>query len=182
MKYRDADLSQLKPELLKIINSHAVKETKTIDTPEGEREIVIVTGFSKGLFLYGSTGVGKTYILHAIENRCDKRHIRTSFRNWIDLLGEFKANLDYLQNQVKTFLAPKIVILDDIGAEKQTEWSQEILYTIVNKCYEDEKALFIATNLSLEEFREKYGDRIFSRINEMCDLLEITGEDRRFQR
>lgn len=69
--------------------------------------------------------------------------------------------------------------IDDIGTEKHTEFNQDILYMIINEMNINKKRLFISTNLTPEQFEEKYGDRIFSRICEMCEFVELTGPDRR---
>lgn len=133
----------------------------------------------KGIFIYGDTGTGKTYNLYALENKW-----RIKVYNWVEIMFEIKDKiakghsvLDYVENLINCNTG---ICIDDIGAEKQTEYSQEIFYLIINKFYTREKLLFMVTNLSITEFQEKYGDRLFSRIVEMCNLLEIKGEDKRF--
>lgn len=141
-----------------------------------------VNGFTKGIFLTGKTGTGKTYALHAIENHCLQFNLICSpVENWVEVLFELKEKMGkgFLTETVKSITENPIIFIDDIGAEKQTEWGQEMLYLIINRIYEAEKTLFISTNLSFQEFSEKYGDRLTSRICEMCEMKEITGEDKR---
>lgn len=135
----------------------------------------------KGVFLFGNTGTGKTYILHAIKNRVKEISPRTSvvFENWVDLLIDLRDDFNKLRSTIDNISENEMIMIDDLGSEKMTEWSQEILYSIVNKAYEREKKIFIATNLSLEQFTERYGDRIFSRLAEACEMIEMKGEDRR---
>lgn len=180
MKYKDAKIEEVNKGIVKMLQENAIKGEEMVGagTPE-EKSISRITGFSKGIFLYGSTGVGKTHTLYAIKNRCVQLRLGAEVENWVELLMELRANLNYLLENVKKILDKDIVMIDDLGVEKQTEWSHEILYLIVNKAYERGKPLFISTNLSLDEFREKYGDRILSRLSEMCELVELTGEDRR---
>lgn len=142
--------------------------------------------FSKGLFIVGTTGVGKTYALHAIRNKLiEDPNVMTSnvgdVENWIELLFELRDRISSggVRPFVEHLMGKSFVFIDDIGAEKQTEWSQEMLYLIINKLYETNKPLFITTNLSLEEFTNKYGDRLVSRIAEMCEVKEVTGDNRR---
>ena len=73
----------------------------------------------------------------------------------------------------------KCLILDDMGAEKTSEWSIQTLYSIIDRRYRDEKQTLITSNLTLDEIAEKVGDRIASRIAGMCKVVEIKGKDRR---
>lgn len=131
----------------------------------------------KGLFIYGGTGTGKTHSLYALVNDIEGAEVS----NFVSLLVEFR---DYMQRglyheKMVEMTQQKYLFIDDIGSEKTTDFVIEFLYLVVNKRYENEKRTVLTTNLSLDDFREKYGDRILSRISEMCVLVEMTGEDRR---
>lgn len=134
---------------------------------------------NKGLFLFGNTGTGKTYVLHALKKKALQNGKKAVIENWVELLLEMRDRINYLRVAMDEILESQIIMFDDLGSEKQTEWSQEILYTIINRCYEKEKKVFISTNLSLEQFSAQYGDRVFSRLMEMCEPYEMKGEDRR---
>jgi len=170
MKYKDAVVQNLDPRVQEVVRSHFDKENRRI---------------TKGVFFTGGTGVGKTYALHAIKRRTEEicgYNACSGIENWTELLFELKEKIN--SNQIRDFLSNQVtnrphIFLDDVGAEKQTEWSQEMLYMIVNRAYEQCHALFIVTNLTIEEFTEKYGERITSRLVEMCEVIELTGEDRR---
>lgn len=172
MRYDNATTTSLEPHLRELLAKNWSTELNT---------------FSRGIFLTGSTGVGKTYALHAIHNNVLDRETvaKTSVgrvENWVDLLFELKDRIS--KGGIRDFINDNIirrsfVFIDDVGAEKQTEWSHEMLYLIVNRLYESQKPLFITTNLSAEEFTAKYGERLVSRIAEMCSVLELTGEDKR---
>jgi DNA replication protein DnaC len=70
--------------------------------------------------------------------------------------------------------------VDDVGAERQTEWVLEQLYSIVNTRYEDQKAIVVTTNLAPDELGEQIGARTVSRLIEMCgDPLPLFGADKR---
>lgn len=132
----------------------------------------------KGIFLIGGTGTGKTYILWALVNHFDSNEYTVN--NFVELLSqmrEYSRDGSYYE-QLKGFTR-KIRFIDDIGAEKSSDFSHEMLYLIINRFYENEQQVFLSSNLSLEEFKERYGDRILSRISEMCGIIELTGEDRR---
>jgi len=71
------------------------------------------------------------------------------------------------------------LFIDDFGTEKGSEWVLETLYSIIDKKYEDVIPMIITSNLDLNALGVKMGDRIASRIAEMCDVVEMTGLDRR---
>src|SRR5918998_700043 len=70
--------------------------------------------------------------------------------------------------------------LDDLGAERRTEWVLEQLYSIINERWQDERAVVVTTNLDLDELREQVGWRTVSRLMEICgEPIPIMGPDRR---
>lgn len=146
-----------------------------------KRIVALLKKSKKGLFIFGNTGTGKTYTLYAIKHRYQEMGRKAVIENWVDLLLELRDRVNYLRTAIEETLEPDILMFDDLGSEKQTEWSQEVLYMIVNKCYEREKKVFISTNLSLDQFSANYGDRIFSRLMEMCECFEMKGDDRRIE-
>jgi DNA replication protein DnaC len=72
-----------------------------------------------------------------------------------------------------------LLFLDDLGAEKASEWATGILYNIIDYRNRNMKPTFITSNLSIADISNIYGERIASRIVEMCEVIYITGEDRR---
>jgi DNA replication protein DnaC len=96
--------------------------------------------------------------------------------NWVELLFELKGKFnirDGVTTLIDSLTESQYIFLDDVGAEKQSEWSQEMLYLIINRAYNYEKTLFITTNLDEKEFQDKYGDRIFDRIQEICSVIKM---------
>lgn len=156
MRYKDAQIENLSEELKELIEK-AVSE-------------------DKGIFIYGNTGVGKTYFLEAIANAK-----RANPENFVALLVEFRDAMQkgsYFE-KLQDFTNKEYLFIDDIGAEKLSDFVLEFLYLIVNKRYENMKRTIFATNLNIEEFEERYGERILSRIAEMCVIHELKGEDKR---
>lgn len=159
-RYEDADVQQLPKVIQEIIPTLK-------DNP------------GKGIFLYGGAGTGKTYALYALSMTHDIK-----VENWVEVLEEIKTRMAHghaVGDLIDNITSEKKLAIDDVGAEKHTDYSQEKLYMIVNRMYNRMNRLFISTNLSLAEFQEKYGERLFSRIAEMCDIVELTGEDKRLQ-
>jgi DNA replication protein DnaC len=70
--------------------------------------------------------------------------------------------------------------IDDLGAENQTDWVMEQLYSIVNARYEAQRAIVATTNLMPDELSERLGPRTVSRLVEICgEVIPLHGEDRR---
>lgn len=181
MRYDNANIGDVykkHPKIKSVIHKNLEKVT-SVKEETGE-EILVENKVTKGIFLIGATGRGKTYTLHAIRKNLPREKV-TEVENWVELLFELKdkINKGFLKETVYELCRKQYFFIDDLGAEKQTEWSQEILYLIVNRLYEDNKSLFVATNLSLKEFTEKYGDRIADRLGEMCEVVELKGDNLR---
>jgi len=89
---------------------------------------------------------------------------------------DYKDDTDY---QDSLLHSGRVFILDDIGVEKVSEFVEEFMYMLINTQYEKVYPVVITSNLSLSELAEKLGDRIVSRIKEMCEIIKLEGEDQR---
>lgn len=143
----------------------------------------------KGLLLRGRHGVGKTHLAVAIlkhvirdkgargyfyETRELLKLVRDSFAS-----GE-TSELDVL----RPVLDADVLVLDDLGAEKTSEWVQETLGLVVNTRYSEQRATIFTTNLGngqalddLNSMRVQLGERTRSRLLEMCHDIEMEGPD-----
>lgn len=148
------------------------------------------------MYLTGEKGTGKTHLAAAIvrELVLDKtpRHRRSVVDDigWIsvpDLLleirGAFRDHSERSEGDIiEQYSDYKLLVLDDLGAEKTTEWSLQTLYTIIDRRYREERQTIITSNLSLDELADKLDDRIASRLSELCRVVVLTGPDRRIQK
>ena len=70
--------------------------------------------------------------------------------------------------------------IDDFGAEQATPWVQEQFYALINARYEDERAVLVTTNIEQrEDLIAQIGERTVSRLQEMCELIPLFGDDAR---
>ena len=141
----------------------------------------------RGIYLYGPSGVGKTHVTYAIKNYLEEREqikIPVWVENTTNLLQSIKVDFDRAP-QDREWMADRminysgIVVIDDLGAEKVTDWVKETLYMIINNRYEEMRPVIVTSNLTLDELSTQLGDRIPSRLAGMCDIIEIKGSDRR---
>jgi DNA replication protein DnaC len=138
----------------------------------------------KGIYIHGSVGSGKTHIAHGLNKWLYDNKYSSRFKNTTDLIVSIKEDFEKhgadKERQVDLLIeSKKILFLDDIGAEKMTDFVAETFYRIVNSYYQDMQPIIFTSNLSIGELADKVGDRIASRIVEMCDIVEIEARDRR---
>lgn len=165
------------------------ENAKWEDVPESLREEfkrMLETG--KGIYLYGPVGCGKTHICWAFKQKYDDTQSYRYCRLWnvVDLMHEIKADFDrdqYSKRRPEEELTDpenkRVLILDDMGAEKATDFVAETLYRIINHRYIHCLPTVITSNLSLQELADKIGERSTSRIVEMCEPIKLNGGDRR---
>ena len=144
----------------------------------------------RGIYIHGEVGSGKTHIVYAIKKWWDERApIRKSvFWNTAELIREIKLDFDRQPIDKKRIEEGMIgedkqplLFLDDIGAEKMTDFVAETFYLIINDRYIHVRPVIYTSNLSIEELADRVGDRIASRIAESCDIINLKGGDRRIQ-
>lgn len=176
MKYDLADIKDVSPSIRNLLK----KNVEHVEVEDESGQKMTKRLVSRGLFLYGITGSGKTHALYAIRKALGGKC--SNVENWVELLSEVKDRMGQgksAKHVIDSITENRYVFIDDVGAEKQTEWVQETLYLIIDRCYRFERTLFISTNLSIADFSAKYGDRLVSRIAEMCDMHEMESVDRR---
>jgi DNA replication protein DnaC len=141
----------------------------------------------KGLYIWGGVGTGKTHLIYALSqiNIDDWKGLEVMIFNTTDMLRQIKSQFDqpagnYYDDLFAQILQFKgLLILDDLGSEKLTEWVQETFYLIINKRYEEMLPMIFTSNFKISDLAGRLGDRIVSRIVESCDIVELKGVDRR---
>lgn len=131
----------------------------------------------------GGYGTGKTHLAASIANYILEEHeIPVRFLTSVELLDalrNFKS--DSSSKLLHEAMSIDLLIVDDLGKEKASDWSKEKLFEIINKRYENELPIVLTTNEAPEGIRQAIGGASFSRLCEMCKAVEVTGEDRRLK-
>ena len=140
---------------------------------------------SKGLRLVGNYGCGKTHLTAAVIHRLAEQGIGGVFVVVPELLrairrGYNEHNEDS-ERLVKLTEEAPLLVLDDLGAEKTSDWVREQLYVIINHRYEDMLPTIVTTNCSTQELVERVGQRTVSRLIEMTTPYKITAKDYRMR-
>ncbi len=140
----------------------------------------------RGLWLYGYTGTGKTTLAMLVSKLALESGRSVAIYSLPKLLARIRRSYDsepggdsYLSLFDK-LTSVDLLHIDDLGAEKRTDWVLEQLYALVNERYETERAMVVTTNLGLEELEKQIGPRTVSRLGQMCDLIDLEGRDRRW--
>lgn len=141
------------------------------------------------LFLYGGTGLGKTFLSHSIAAALlDTAHsvMYYSSADLFDQLAEEKFRPGNFEDAISSsgdlLRESDLLIIDDLGTEMVNSFVLSTLFSILNERMTRKKSIIISTNLTLHNFRDTYSDRIFSRISSGFELLGCYGHDIRFLR
>jgi DNA replication protein DnaC len=138
----------------------------------------------RGLWFEGDVGTGKTTLAMLVSRAALDAGRSVAIYSLPRLLAEIRATFeDDAEGSYVDFLDRLALVdllhVDDVGAERSSEWVLEQLYAIVNARYEDERSMVITTNLTRERLEEQIGKRTVSRLKEMCDPVPLYGDDAR---
>jgi DNA replication protein DnaC len=169
------------------------KAEKALKGAEEFTESILQNRPTKGLYFFGGAGVGKTHLVSGIANRLMTSEITPLYLMVADLLDEIRKG--YEASEVDTSAVAlmeqaketPVLILDDIGAERATEWSIEKLFQIINHRYLNQLPMVMTSNYDLDDLAYHMGTgatgtRICSRIIEMCRIFRLDADDIRRQK
>jgi DNA replication protein DnaC len=147
------------------------------------------TDEGRGLLLMGGCGVGKTHLAVAalLDIISSGKSGRLLFSNFQDLIQEIQASFDNDQVPSKSellrpLLEADLLVLDELGSQKPTQFVQDILYYVINTRYNEERATIFTTNYfdtpadgKEESLTQRIGTRLRSRLYEMATMIQFTG-------
>ena len=142
----------------------------------------------RGLWLMGDVGTGKTSLAMIVSKAALELGHSVAIYSLPRLLARIRRTYDadageqsYLQF-FERLTSVDLLHVDDLGAEKRSDWVLEQLYAIVNERYEAERSMVVTTNLDQAALEEQIGMRTVSRLVEICgDPLPLFGEDLRYR-
>ena len=133
---------------------------------------------SNSFFFSGGTGLGKTHLALAVLNKVMQKGFSVYYNSAGNIIKEmekerFGRSTDSIEEEIEK---ADLIIIDDLGAEFSTPFSQAAVNEIVNNSILAGKAMIIISNLSVGQLEERYGQRVTSRLNGF-EVIEFTGED-----
>jgi DNA replication protein DnaC len=141
----------------------------------------------RGLILRGDYGVGKTGFLVGLLKLMVPRVVAHGwsmrFTTSLDLFNDLQAGFknETYQALLDMCASVHLLALDDLGAERITDWRQDQLLAILGARYNAKLPLMATTNCNATQLREYLTPRVYSRIVETCDVFEVVGDDLRLQ-
>jgi DNA replication protein DnaC len=142
----------------------------------------------RGLWLMGDTGTGKTTLAMLVSKAALQANLSVAIYSLPKLLARIRRTYDsepggdsYLAF-FERLTSVDLLHIDDLGAEKRSDWVLEQLYALINERYEAQRSMIVTTNLDQQELEEQIGPRTVSRLVEICgDPLPLFGPDQRIQ-
>lgn len=140
---------------------------------------------TKGLLLAGGCGGGKTHLAAAVIHELAEHSILCQFVVVPELFARIRARFNDWQEEkedpLENIKKAPILVLDDLGAEKMTEWVREQLFLIVNYRYNASLPTLITTNIKGADLSRNLGSRTISRLVEMTLPVFVDAPDHRFE-
>lgn len=145
---------------------------------------------SKGLYLYGNFGCGKSYLITAMLNELAKKQVRSTIVFFSEFLQELKSSFDSdFSDKLLNVKKTPILLIDDIGAEAISAWSRdEILCPILQYRMDEKLPTFFTSNLSIDDLEQHLSfngkevvkaKRIIERVKQLCDVIEMNSDNMR---
>lgn len=135
------------------------------------------------LALFGHTGVGKShqaYGAFALIGQSGRRPVKWVAAAEPDLYARLRPGSGLASEAEFTRVADApLLLIDDLGAARDTDWTEEVMFRLINRRYNQCLPTLFTTNVPLEQLKKAMGDRVNSRLRQMCIKVEMGGTDRR---
>jgi DNA replication protein DnaC len=136
--------------------------------------------FNKGIIFVGKSGTGKTFASSCIANYLMENGKSVLVINFGLYLNKIKREWAEAENDIlNSVKLCDLLIIDDFGSERNTEFAIEKAFLLIDTRYRSEKPMIITSNLNLFQLEEKFTAKIRSRIEEMCYLIKVNSKDKR---
>lgn len=139
----------------------------------------------KGLLLFGTVGTGKTFISACIANALIDRGYPVLMTNFARIANTVSGMWEGKQEYYDSLNDYQLLVLDDLAAERKTEYMSEIVFNVIDARYRAGLPLIVTTNLTSEELKHPADisyQRTFSRLLEMCVPVKVDGKDKRLEK
>ncbi|MCI6766278.1 MAG: ATP-binding protein [Lachnospiraceae bacterium] len=132
-----------------------------------------------GLLIWGDVGCGKSFLAGAIANALIDQEVRVKMTNFTAILNDLSSTFEGRNEYLNRLCSYPLLIIDDFGMERGTEYGLEQIYSVIDGRYRSKKPLIVTTNLTLTELRsaaDTAHKRIYDRVLDMCVPIFCKGE------
>lgn len=132
-----------------------------------------------GLLFWGDVGTGKTFYAGCIANALIEKGVPVLATDFISILNELQGMQNGRTNYTKELNNYKLLVIDDFGAERQSDYAVEQVFNLINQRYKSNQPLILTTNLTIQELRNPADlkhKRIYDRVLELCMPVKFQGE------
>ena len=133
-----------------------------------------------GCLFWGGVGTGKSYLAGCIANALMEKEIPVHMTNFALILNDLAANFEGRNEYIARLCRYPLLILDDFGMERGTEYGLEQVFNVIDSRYRSGKPLIVTTNLTLDDLRnpeDTAHSRIYDRLLSMCVPVRFTGDN-----
>ena len=145
-------------------------------------------GESKNIAMFGGTGLGKTHLSSAVAGKIIEGGHDVYYIGAQGMISDFEYNrfgnssMGSVDGDIDRYIECDLLIIDDLGTEVNNQFTTSCLYNVINTRLNKKKPTLISTNLTPDEFRHRYWDRITSRVFGEYVILPFVGKDVRSQK
>lgn len=132
----------------------------------------------QGLLFWGTVGTGKSYTAACIANELLERNIPVVMTSFVKILQNIQGNPEEEKVFMNRLNDARLLIIDDLGTERNTDYALEKVYNIIDSRYRAGKPLILTTNMTVKEMQDNTDiryKRIYDRIFEMCFPVRVPG-------
>ena len=133
-----------------------------------------------GYLFWGHVGSGKSYLAGCIANALMEKEVSVYMTNFAAILNDLAASFEGRNEYISRLCSFPLLILDDFGMERGTEYGLEQVFNVIDSRYRSGKPLIVTTNLTLDDLRnpeDTAHSRIYDRLLSMCVPVRFTGEN-----
>ena len=133
-----------------------------------------------GCLFWGGVGTGKSYLAGCIANALMEKEIPVRMTNFALILNDLAASFEGRNEYISRLCRYPLLILDDFGMERGTEYGLEQVFNVIDSRYRSGKPLIVTTNLTLDDLHnpeDTAHSRIYDRLLSMCVPVRFTGDN-----